>query len=195
MRIFIYLILSIFFTSAAFAQQNQDEQRDYRQWAFTFSIANTTLDSEQAAREGIDDTALAFLFALDYRNKRTIFGGGVRLLTYDDNASFRQDTTGGEMSSSASAFTLFGEAGYRFPLHKHVSFDIVAGIEFILESERSIDNCTDCFSDDIDIESGPYLSPRLAFKLNENWLLGVTYEQYFSGDLENNVSASIGYKF
>ncbi len=124
-----------------------------------------------------------------------IIGGGGRFFFYDDKDEFRQNTTAGDMSSTADGFSLFGEIGYRILNEEKVSFDIFAGIELMVQSQRSIDNCADCFSEEIDIDSGPYLSPKLNVHLTERWFIGINYVQHISGDLENVINASAGRTF
>src|SRR3954454_16966359 len=73
-----------------------------------------------------------------------------------DKASFTQNTTGGEMSSTAMLVYFSAMAGPRTPAFRlipgmaPVALGFYGGVSTTV-AERSIDNCTDCRKDSMDI--------------------------------------------
>lgn len=101
--------------------------------------------------------------------KRYLFVGidlGPQFLS--DLATFTQNTTGGEMKSTAELTYFSAMAGTRTP-----PFRLVPGIPAvalglygggsITKTIRSIANCSDCRSDDIFIPGGAFVQPTLVF--------------------------------
>jgi hypothetical protein len=83
-----------------------------------------------------------------------------------DKASFTQNTTGGEMSSTAMLVYFSALAGPRTPSMQlipgmaPVAFGLYGGVSTTV-SERSIDNCTDCRKESMDIPGGTFVQPVL----------------------------------
>jgi hypothetical protein len=81
-----------------------------------------------------------------------------------DHASFTQNTTGGQLSSSAMLVYFSAMAGPRtpaFPLipgMAPVALGFYGGVSTTV-AERSIDNCTDCRKDSMDIPGGTFVQP------------------------------------
>ncbi|WP_028885090.1 porin family protein [Teredinibacter turnerae] len=166
------------------------------------SIGQVSFDSELAAREGVDDSALYVVAGWEGRYRSNlIVGAGISLYDYSDNEAFEQLTEsswGGNernSSSSATAYNLYGELGYGVDLAPTVSLDLLAGYEMVLSSERSISYCSDCYSEDIEIDSGLFVAPRLRFKPWEHWVIALSYQSYLTGDVESSAQISTGYVF
>ena len=162
------------------------------------NIAHIGLDSKTATAEGIEDSATVLRLGWEGQMNNWLFGGGLGFLIYSDNESFSQTTrdTFGDVDdsdSSADALTLYGEAGYSFPFGSGFSFDLAAGVEVITGSKRSIANCRDCRSEDIEIDGGFYIAPELSYTNNGKYKFSLSYQNYLSGDLESGIALTLGY--
>jgi len=84
----------------------------------------------------------------------------------DDHAEFTENTTGGVLKSSADIVYFSAMAGPRtaplqlVPGLPAVAFGLYAGAS-ATTGKRSIDNCSDCRADDIDIPGGAFVQPTL----------------------------------
>lgn len=161
-------------------------------------LGSASLDSQAAAEEGIEDSALYIRLGVEFQRSHILYGVGLSGLFYDDNAEFSQTVEDlfGDVStedSTAEAFDLFGEVGYRYMLSAGSYMDFFGGYEHVLSSERSISNCSNCFEEDIDIESGVYLMPRYQYETEGGYLFTLLYRQYVSGDMENAIALTIGF--
>jgi hypothetical protein len=166
---------------------------------WSFSIGNTSFDSQTALEEGIDDSAFSFDFAYTGYKENFIYAVGMSGMLLSDNESFSQGVTGGfgggysTASSSANAFGFFGEVGYSHVLESgNVSFDLLGGLE-VIWSERSIANCSNCYSEDIDLDSGLYLKPRVTFYKDSGFAFSIAYQKYLSADLEGGISLNFAW--
>jgi hypothetical protein len=85
-----------------------------------------------------------------------------------DKASFTQNTTGGEMKSTATLVYFSAMAGPRtrplqiIPGMAPVALGLYGGVSTTV-TERSIDNCVDCRTDKMDIPGGSFVQPVLLF--------------------------------
>jgi hypothetical protein len=85
-----------------------------------------------------------------------------------DKASFTQNTTNGEMKSTAMLVYFSAMAGPRTPPLQLVpgmapiAFGLYGGASKTV-TERSIDNCVDCRTDKMDIPGGTFVQPVLLF--------------------------------
>ncbi|VUD47791.1 hypothetical protein TDB9533_01098 [Thalassocella blandensis] len=188
-------------TACAYDLPMEEKKRGLEENGFVLSLGGVSFDRDVAAEEGVEDTALYMKFGWEGRYyNNVILGLGFAAFGYSDNDSFNQwteDTWGDEeyTSSSAAALNYYGELGYGFELAPEVSLDLIVGMETVLSSERSINNCSDCYSEDIDIESGRYFSPRIRIKPWTHWSFAFSYRTYFNGHVENNAHLSAGFIF
>jgi len=189
-------------TGSTLAQQS-NEPATYSSWSWSGHIDHMNLDKEAAWEEGIEDSATAIGFAAErYTNTSEMtLSLGMNFLFYHDNAAFAQyvEDYWGDIDyteSDASAITVFAEYGpkYRFG-QNNKSFAIVrGGANAVLFSERAISGCSDCYSEDIDIEGGLYgvlgVGQTLGF-LD----VSLQFQQYFSGDIDNSLRLKISGTF
>lgn len=172
-------------------------------WLFTIGVEQVSLDEKQSAVEWIDDSAVGINFEGEYFfHPHYSVSLGISLLSYDDNASFTQETEdswGDDDSSESDAmgFPLYGEVGYKHFFGPHGKTYVAArgGYSVMLASERGIGNCSNCYEEDIDIEGGAYGSLGAGVRLGTSWLLGVQYKHYFSGDIDRSAGLSISYSY
>jgi hypothetical protein len=73
-------------------------------------------------------------------------------------------------------------------------FSVRGGVSGILGSERSISNCRNCYSEDIEIDGGVYGVLGIGQTLG-NLDLSLQFQQYFSGDLDNTLRLKLSGAF
>ena len=99
----------------------------------------------------------------------------------DDKAQFTQNTTAGEMKSSASVTYFSALAGMRAPLGATPLAVGVNGGYSLAMTRRSIDNCVDCQVDKLHIPGGAFVEPLLL--LGQGSIrLRVSDRMYLGGD-------------
>lgn len=167
----------------------------YSGWGWHLGVEHLAIDSEVAAKEKVRDSATAFNFEVDYytADKPFELHLGLSLLQYGDHDEFSQYGCyewGGDCeskSSDASAMQIYGDYGLkkRFGPNKGGFYTLRGGFSAILGSERSIDNCKNCYSEDIDVSGGLYGLAGVGFNATQNFSMGLNYKQYFSGDLDS----------
>ena len=148
-----------------------------------FSVGSLSIESASAARSQVGDRSYGLQLDGGVLVKRHLYFGidiGGQFL--DDSAQFTQNTTGGRMKSSASVTYLSAMAGARtgvapvLPLALGLNVGASATI-----SRRSIDNCTDCQVDKLDIPGGAFVEPSLLLG-RRSLRLRVTDRVYLAGD-------------
>lgn len=197
--------------SSAYAEEGQPEHAALplnkqptvelaKRWIVNVSVERVSMDEEVTASQWVEPDANAIMFEAEYylnQNWSTVVGLGY--LQYDDLNGFSQLTEsiyGGDVDSSgstASALPLVFDFGYTRFTDSNVPFyyTLRGGTTYLLASERSIENCTDCYSEDIEIDGGVFAQAGFGFN-PARWLtIGLYYKSYFSGDIED----SIGIKF
>jgi hypothetical protein len=188
---------------AATPSNNNPNNNDYTGWSWSGHVDHVTIDSEAAAEQFIEDTATAIGGAAEYYSSRTenTLVLGMNFLFYRDNAEFAQyirDYWGyvDYEESDATAFMLFAEYGpkYRFGQDNMSFFTVRGGVSGMLYSERAISYCSDCYSEDIDIDGGVYGVLGIGQTLG-SLDISLQFQQYFSGDLDNSIRFKISGAF
>ncbi len=163
-------------------------------WFFNGSVENVTFDEAVADEQYVDSSALQFNFDAEYFFTDTLSGVvGFGIISYDDNNSFSQETEnvyGGDeqtSDSSANGIPFYFDLGYTHFWDSSLPtyFTARGGYATMLDSERSIDNCSDCYSEDIEIDAGAYAQVGVGVNLARFFTLGVYYKTYLSGDMED----------
>jgi len=150
-----------------------------------FGLGNATFDPITAFTQGVEDDALALEFGYERRlSSGFVWGAGLNWYAYSDNNGFSVQTESvfGNVAfsdSSASGISGFGELGYSYTPSKKIELSLVAGYELMLSSSRSIGNCNNCPSEDID----------------NMWTLGLSYSGYVSADVESLITLQVGKRF
>ena len=148
-----------------------------------FSVGAMSIESAAATRSQVGDQSWGLQLDAGALVKRHFFFGidiGGQFLK--DHAQFTQNTTGGEMKSTASVTYVCAISGLRtgtlgvLP----VSLALNVGASATL-SRRSIDNCTDCDVDKLDIPGGAFAEPVLMFGRG-NKRLRVSDRVYMTGE-------------
>lgn len=188
------LALPLLTTTLSYAQEDAAEHTVTPAWEWSVSLGSMNIDSESAANEAIgDSTDFVLGFSADYSTQRWITSIGLDWVSYDDKAGFSQRTENqfgreDDSSSDATGLLFYGAFGpqWRFGQEQKTSVFLQAGLSTMFSSERSIDYCTDCYSEDIDIEGGVFARAGFMQKVGNTMALGLNFTQYLrSDDLEN----------
>lgn len=188
--------------SSAYAEEAQTEQVGSdgathlaKRWIFNVNAENLSIDDEVAALQGIEPDAFSINVEAEYflnDNLSTVIGLG--FLGYDDNEEFSQLTEDAfgdvdNSSSSASALPLVMDMGYTRFYNGSVPAYVTlrGGLTYMFASERAIENCSDCSSQDIDVDGGMFVQAGAGINLGRSFTLGLYYKNYFSGDIEDAV--------
>lgn len=167
-------------------------------WDWGGRLAMLSIDEDTARTQGVDDSAYLIGFEGNYRQSSWVTTLGMDIVVYDDNEEFSQTVVGDGLfndgdvsveSSSATGVLLSVATGYewRFTESNDVSVLVQAGYSQMFASDRSIDNCEDCYSEDIDVDGGLFAAVSL-MKSNENFDIGLYFQQYLTGDgLDNGL--------
>lgn len=197
--------LSLFSATAAYANNNSNNPNnaDYTGWSWSGHVDHVNIDSQAANEQWIENTATAIGGAAEYYSSKTenTLVLGTSFLFYRDNAAFSQyvedywgDTDYTE--SDANAIMVFAEYGpkYRFGQDNMSFFTVRGGVSGMLYSERGISNCSNCYSEDIDIDGGVYGVLGIGQTLG-SLDLSLQFQQYLSGDLNNTIRLKLSGAF
>ena len=167
-------------------------------WSWSGHVANLNVDSKAAQEQHVEDSAFVFGFAAErYSNTNMFtFTVGVDFIAYDDQRSFSQNTTGGVKDSDASAILAYVEYGPRFVFGSDKANYVTAhaGFSGIFASSRGIGYCTNCNSEDINLDGGAYGSLGIGHSFT-SFDIGLQFQQYFTGDLDNSLRLRFSSKF
>jgi len=188
---------------AAAPTSNNPNNADYTGWSWAGHVDHVTIDSQAAAEQWIKDTATAIGGTAEYYSSKSentlVLGGSV--LFYRDNAEFAQyvEDYWGDVDyseSDATAFMVFAEYGpkYRFGQDNMSFFTVRGGVSGMLYSERAISSCSNCYSEDIDIDGGVYGVLGIGQTLG-SLDLSLQFQQYFSGDFDNTIRLKLSGAF
>jgi len=172
-------------------------------WSWSAHVDRLNIDKKIATEEGVDPwfTAVGGAGEYYFEDSDMILSLGLSMVFYDDNEAFSQvvrdywgygyydssDATGGQ------AFIEYGPQ-YRFGAAEKSFFSIRAGLSSIFFSSRSISGCSNCFSEDINVDGGAYGALGVGHRLGPIDL-GLHFYQYFGGDLDNGFRVKISSPF
>ncbi len=183
--------------------QNRPAPQATGGWSWSGHVDHVTLDKEAAFSQGVDKTATALGFAGEYytNTSEMTLSLGMNVLLYNDNDEFVQyvhDYWGDSSyeKSDASGLMLFAEYGPKYRVGAdNLSFLVVrGGVSAIVASERSISDCRNCYSEDIDINGGVYGVLGVGRTLG-SLDISLQYQQYFSGDIDNSIRLKLSGAF
>lgn len=198
------LLASSTFAAAPYnSNPNNPNNADYTGWSWAGHVDHVTIDSQAAAEQWIEDTATAIGGTAEYYSSKTenTLVLGINFLFYRDHAEFAQFVEGywGDVDyteSDANAFMVFAEYGpkYRFGQDNMSFFTVRGGVSGMLYSERAISYCSNCYSEDIDIDGGVYGVLGIGQTLG-SLDLSLQFQQYLSGDLDNTIRLKLSGAF
>lgn len=187
-----YALIAVCLMASSSSLVAQESLGNEGTWEFSGRLGTLGIDSETALAQGIDDSGFILGMTADYIQNGWVTSLGGDYIGYDDNASFRQEVEGsglfnnGDISvakSDASAVSLFVASGYQWLLgeQQQAAALVQLGITGVFASERGIDSCTDCYSEDIDVDGGVFIQTSLKQDVG-SFSIGVYYQHYLTGD-------------
>lgn len=193
-----------FFVLTASAQEDASTGRiiDMTQsWTGAIGLEMISISRQAAREQYIDSSALRLNIEGEYFFTQTLSTTlGMGIISYDDNSSFSQRTEDNfgnvkNSESSANAVPFYAELGYKrfFSGEATPYITVRGGFSFIMGSERSIGNCSNCYSENIDIDGGMYALLGAGIVAGDSWSLGLHYKNYLSGDLESGIGLNISW--
>lgn len=133
-------------------------------------------------------------------NNRYVVNAGLSFLKYEDKGGFQQLTVekkSGKISLDSSSLRSMGgylETGYRQPLAGPLFIGLNGGYYYVRNAERSIDDCSNCHSEEVPIGGGlVYVTPTagLAFRY---FKLELSYRLFMnSGSMDNLFQVSLAW--
>lgn len=179
------LILFLAFSCKLVAQ----EQGATGSWKFGLQVGIEALDSDAARQNYIEDSAWSIGGSANYATERWLTSFNLSILIYSDDASFSQVTEDyfGNVESSDSSATgallsfAFGPK-WHFGEHQNTMAYTQAGVGAVVQSSRSIPNCSNCYEEDIDINSGAFVKAAILQNSASAGAFGIGLTQYVSGD-------------
>jgi len=176
------------------------------QWIFGGSITKFSLDSEAAHEQGISNSAWTLSIDANYVQSDWLTTISLDMLSYSDHNDFDQQVVGDGWSNSGQNSTQSSEAVgimtsfafgkmWRMGQDNKLVLSAQGGFSAMISSERSIANCDDCYSEDIDIGGGAFVRAGIVNNF-ERFALGFRVTQYLTGDdLKNNAGVTLSMAF
>lgn len=197
------LALSVF-SANAFAQENKPVQQNGQatnwlsDWGVSFQLSQIDLTPSAAKRTRLKESSTMMSLAGDrlWKDYHLSLSTGLDIQLYGDKGGFSQNTTDGMKDSSASGGTFHVQAGPQFVFGENDSTQVFlhAGYNQVLSNSRSIDNCSDCYSEKIKIKGGSYVAAGVGYTIGgANW--GIQYTKYSGGDFKGSIGIRIASKF
>lgn len=167
-----------------------------------FQVGQHSIDPAVAEREGIEESG--FSLGMDvytvWSNHLRV-GGGFFSLFMGDNEEYSvmvEDQSGNvsEADSSSAVGSFYAEAGLTGKPLDWLTADLMLGYGASVSS-RSISNCMDCPSEELDVPVGGYVKTRLGYVLHENSgsfsSVGLEYTHFLGeSGMENGLMLSLG---
>ncbi len=188
-------------------------QQAYGSWSISTNVDHINIDPEAASRPDVmvADSATAFGVAGEYLSAGSdmTFAIGLNYIMYNDNNEFSQYVednwnddwyddwdSGSYEESDANAFMLYAEVGPTLYIGADDMsfFSVRGGVSAILDSTRSISYCSDCYSEDINLDGGLYGSVGIGHTFNR-FDLSLQFQQYFTGDIDNSLRFKAAFNF
>jgi len=176
------------------AAQPSVPQSGQRALVFGLNAGSMSIQSEAAAASQIGDRSYGLqLDAGALFSRHFYLGADIGGQFLKDKAQFTQNTTGGEMKSTASVTYLSALTGIRTRIGgSPLGIGVNGGYSFAM-TRRSIDNCSNCQVDKLDIPGGVFAEPMLLLG-GGNMRLRVTDRMFVGGDGMRSV-ISLGAEF
>lgn len=185
--------------------QDSEQQISSGDWGMSVYASQTSIDSTIAAQQGIDDSLWVIGVSADYTKSNWITSLGVEAVLYDDQDEFSQAVEGtglvnrGDVStksSSASGALLFAATGYQwlYGEKQNIALRLQGGYSVLARSERSIANCSDCYSEDIDVDAGLFVRAGV-MRSTEHFSFGIHLQQYVGDGLNTGLGITIASAF
>ena len=202
MKLKSLIFLNLLLTTTCFASEETTEENVVTTSGFYLSYGQISIDkATDVVKYGeIGDSADHVKLGWEQHNNEWVWGLGLSFFLYDDNNKFSQrtrDNFGNEQNSksSATAFNGYIEGGYKYNFNENTHAIALIGYEQVFSSERSIGNCSNCASQDLDVDGGLYIQPRITYQWDNNWFAALSHQLYLSGDVSNSAFLTVGVNY
>ena len=192
-RLSLSLMLSVSLLLAPVLSQANPTDQERTFWDLGFDLGSVTLDSAEAEAQGVEDGAGVVAVTANYNRAQWLISLGLDVVVYEDTESFTvivRDTFGDEFKadSDASGVVLSAAAGpqWYFGSDQQINLFAQAGLAAMVKSEREISQCSDCPSQDIELDAGPFVMAGANYYFNK-FGIGLLAHQYLSGDLNSSL--------
>ena len=191
LRLTLTVVLSIF-SCNSFSESIDDNKNRVISKKIGFVLNSMRLNDETAIKNNLGNKMQSYgVYGQVERSNGLLLGAGLGFLDFDDHGEYEVAVSYGGSNSyfgedaTAQGFNFYGYAGYQHRI-KNFGADVTTGFELI-RAERTVTNCSDCPSEDLDIDAGLYIKPRVGYKFGETWGLDLTYTYYVNSDIDNNI--------
>lgn len=193
-RYFSQFLFAGLFTAASSLALAAEQTYSGWSWAAHVDHINITEDVANRPAVLVGESATAIGAAAEYFTSANdmVYAVGLNYIFYNDNNEFAQYIDSywsgyGYEESDAGAFMAYAELGpeYHFGADGLSFFTVRGGYSGIFASERAIDNCDNCYSEDINIDGGLYGLVGIGRSVGPVDL-SLQFQQYFNGDLDNS---------
>lgn len=185
------LLTSVLFSSTLFAQEIETPPKPATYWQWGADVSVASINSKTAKQEGVDKNAYLLGVNANYISSNWVTSLGMDMVFYDDKSDFKQYVEGDGLfnrgdvsveSSSASGLLLSVATGYQWLYGKQqqIALRLQGGASVMAMSERSISGCSNCYSEDIDVDGGIFAKVT-ALHQGEHINIGAHLQQY-AGD-------------
>lgn len=184
--------------TSAMGQSQGDVKKADKKLGVTIAVNALSIDSQNTTDQGLGGSAFGLDIAGNYYvNRNFVASLGFGVANIKDNEEFSQQVIatnlfGSEIESAKStvrSFPLFAEVSYHSLTNSAngLGYRLGAGLTHFVGTERSISKCSDCRSEDLSIDGGPYLTAGVIFQRKKSLKLGVSARQYVSGDVKSGI--------
>lgn len=196
---YAFIVVSLFPLQAG--AQVHDGVKDFKARAFASGYLETLeLNPDKAKLEGVGKEAIIFGGNMNYQFARYLnVGGGIGYMIIDDENKFSQRVENifddeEDKSSDILGLTTSLELGVSHMLRR-VHFGVNGGFRY-LHMEREISSCSNCRSEDVDIDSSSYYRPFLRYYASPYLGFEASMIDYSKDkELDRSVKVSVGYVF
>ena len=168
-------------------------------------VGYTSYDKEIADHEGFKESTIPVEFGFDIFFKKYFVVGVNSVLEFpkDLNPFYNTITGGSKVKSDVTIpqLSLFGGLKTR-PFKKKKNQNtlfagkLLFGNNWVVNARRSIDGCSNCTKQDINITSGLYIEPEIDYEYfggDDNQMafgISLGYKHFFSGDIKYSIILS-----
>jgi hypothetical protein len=168
---------------------------NYEGWLM--GVGYFSLEKNNAAAEGVGSNATFIKLGWEGQKGSLTYAIGMEAFLLSDKDSFNVTVEDGfgdvsTQSSTAEGYGVYGELGYSVPFSNNMKIDLMGGLD-LLWASRGVGNCSDCPSEDVNLDGGLYLEPRLRIINESGFNFSIGYRSYLSGDIENGFSLNFSW--
>lgn len=185
------IIISIFVAMTALPAYADHYSHRSPKMSAGISFEQLYLNEDIANEQLVGDTASAINLDFNIGNGQSYepnisFGLGASMVFFNDNGEFSQEVVDDyghlyNAGSDAEAVHLYFEGGPNLPIGRYSRLTFKGGYTLPVYSERSIDRCKSCFSEDIEIDGGFYGQAGFRYDVG-HVSLNTEYKYYLDED-------------